>query len=124
MKEIQPEPRWKRIARDLFFLFIIASAAPLGLAVYFEIQAHKAGAKQPTAEKSIEFVQHASKKYISPAESERIRLMWTIFLVCFPSAILCGFVLRFVFKVDILKDEPKPAWVDSLINDLSNKKTS
>jgi hypothetical protein len=119
--EIQTEPRWKRIARNLFFLFIIASAVPLALAAYFEIQAHKGGTKQPTAENTIEFTQHAVKKYISPAESERIRLMWTIFLITFPSAVLSGLILRFIFKVDILKDEPKPVWVDNLMNDLKKR---
>lgn len=118
MNESQTEPRWKRIARDLFFLFVIASGVPLGLAAYFEIQAHKDGAQQPTAEKTVENVQHAARKYISPAESGRIRLMWTIFLITFPSAILSGFVLRFVFRVDILKEEPKPAWGDNLMNNL------
>lgn len=122
MNEIQTEPRWKRIARNAIFLFIIAAVVPLGLAACFEIQSHKAGAPQPTAEKTIESVQHAVKKYISPAEAERIRLMWTLFLIAFPSAILSAFILRFVFKVDILKDEPKPAWVDNLMNNLKNRK--
>ena len=122
MKEIRTEPRWKKIARNIFFLFIISSVVPLALAGYFDIQAHKAGTKQPTAEKNIESVQHGVRKYISLAESERVQLMWTLFLVGFPSAILLGFILRFIFSVDILKQEPLPAWTDKLMRDLKRNR--
>ncbi|MDQ3799825.1 MAG: hypothetical protein M3384_10255 [Acidobacteriota bacterium] len=122
MKETPlPEPRWKRFARESAFLLVIASALPLGLAAYFEIQAHKNGSPQPTAEKTVESVQHGDRKYISPAEAERNRLMWTIFFIGFPSAVLLAFVLRFGFGVDIMKEEAMPEWVDKLVEDL--KKT-
>ena len=119
MKETQTaEAGWKRVARDLAFLLVIASALPLGLAAYFEIHSHKNGSPQPTAEKTVESIQHADKKYISPAEAARNRLMWTIFFIGFPSSILLALVLRFVFGVDIMKEEPMPAWVNKLMEDL------
>lgn len=122
MKETpQTEPRWKRFARESVFLLVIASALPLGLAAYFEIQAHKNGSPQPTAEKTIESIQHGDKKYISPAEAARNRLMWTIFFTGFPSAILLAFILRFVFRVDIMKEEPMPEWVNKLVEDIKKR---
>jgi len=110
------ESRWKKEARGLFFLLVILTAIPLALAAYFDIQAHKSGADAPTVEKPVENIRHARKKYISAAEAERIRLLWTIFLIGFPSSILFGVVLRFVFNLNIFKHEPMPVWVDNLMN--------
>lgn len=118
MKEIYPEPRWKSIARNIFFLLAILSVIPLALAGFFTVRSHQAGTKERTAEKTVESVQHADKKYISLAESERIRLMWTIFLIGFPSVILLGFLLRFGFRVNILKQEPLPPWTERLMSNL------
>jgi hypothetical protein len=113
-----PEPRWKKIARNLFFLLAITTIIPLPLSGVFTITAHNAGAAQPTVEKTVRLTQHGNTKYITPAESNRIRLMWMIFLVGFPSTLLAGFVLRFGFKVDILKKEPLPERIENLMNNL------
>lgn len=112
------EPRWKKIARNIFFLLAIATIIPLPLAGVFTISAHNAGAAQPTGEKTVRLTQHGNTKYITPAESYRIYLMWMIFLIGFPSTVLVGFVLRFGFKVDILKQEPLPERIENLMNNL------
>ena len=115
------EPRWKKELRGLFFLLVILSAIPGLLAAYFDIAYHKAGEDKPTIDKPIENIQHARKKYISGAEHNRIRLMWTLFLICFPSSILFGLVMRFGFGINIFKTEPLPQWVDKLMNDLKKE---
>ena len=116
------EPRWKTIARNLIFLLVIASAIPLALAAYFDIQAHKSGEDRPTIEKPIENVQHAQKKYISFAEYERIRLMWILFVICFPSSIVFAAVMRFGFGVNIFKKEPLPPAIENLMNNLKENR--
>ena len=37
------------------------------------------------------------------------------------SSSLLGFVLAFVFKIDIFKEEPLPAWVEKLQQDYTKK---
>ncbi len=61
-----PEPRWKKIARNLIFLLVIASALPLALAAYHDIQSHKAGEYRPTIEKPIETSSTESKDTFPP----------------------------------------------------------
>jgi hypothetical protein len=112
------EPRWKKIARNLIFLLVIASALPLALAAIFDIQAHKSGELKPTIEKPIENVQHGVKKYISGAEHNRIYLMWTLFFICFPSSLIFAFVMRFAFGVTIFKKEPLPPAIENLMNNV------
>lgn len=115
------EPRWKKEVRGLVFILVILSGIAGLVSAYFDIEYHKAGADKPTAEKNVANTQHAKTKYISIAEAERIRLFWTIFLIAFPSSILLGVVMRFVFKVDILKEEPMPAWVENLKDNMQEK---
>lgn len=115
------EQRWKKELRGLFFVLVILSAIPGLLAAYFDISYHKHGDRYPSIEKPIENIQHGNKKYISAAQHNRIRLMWTLFLICFPSSILLGVVFRFAFKVDIMKQEPLPEWADKLVNDLKKE---
>ena len=115
------EPRWKKEARGLFFLLIIFSAVPGLLAAYFDIQYHKAGADKPTAEKTVENVQHGRRKYISADEAGRIRLWWTILFIAMPSSILSGIALRYIFNVDIFKQEPMPEWTEKLMDNLKRE---
>lgn len=115
------EPRWKFHARNIVFLLVIASAIPLALAAYSDIQAHKAGENKPTIEKPIENIQHGVKKYISAAEHNQIRLMWTLFFICFPSSIIFAAVMRFGFGVTVFKKKPLPEWADKLMNDLKKE---
>ena len=122
MKESVAEPRWKFHARNLAFLLVIASAIPLALAAYYDIQAHKSGEDRATIEKPIENVQHAQKKYISFAEYERIRLMWILFVICFPSSIVFAAVMRFGFGVNIFKKEPLPPAIENLMNNLKEER--
>jgi hypothetical protein len=114
----ETEPRWKFHARNLIFLLVIASALPLALAAYSDIQAHKAGVDKPTIAKPMENVQHGVKKYVSAAEYHQIRLMWILFFICFPSSIVFAAVMRFGFGVHIFRKEPIPKLVDKLMNDL------
>lgn len=118
MKESVAEPRWKKIARNLVFLLVIASALPLALAAYSDIEAHKAGEYKPTIEKPIENIQHGVKKYISAAEYRRIYLMWTLFFICFPSSIVFAAIMRFGFGVHIFKKEPLPPAIENLMNNV------
>ena len=116
------ESRWKKEARGLFFILVILSAVPGLLSAYFDIKYHKAGAETPTIEKPVANTQHANTRFISSAEAAQIRMMWTIFLIALPSSILFGIVLRFVFKVDVFKQEPMPPRIENLMNDLKENR--
>ena len=102
-------PRWKRITRNCYYVFVLLSIAAFPIDFGLTVKAFNKGSLQPTAEKTVAYRMKGNTRYISEQELYWMNFFAVYLLYMIPTALASGFFLYFVLKIDLFRDKRKNA---------------